>query len=120
MTYGINVWDIHQIKYWLNLSPRLRIFHPIFKFQKNCRFAKVAQGKMHNRTFLENPLHAAKPFECIHSDLREYPILSYSKYKYFISFLDDCTSAAWVILLWKKSDAYQATNEFLVSVDVKG
>jgi hypothetical protein len=30
--------------------------------------------------------------------------------------LDDCTSAAWVVLLRKKSDAYQATDEFLVMI----
>ena len=42
--------------------------------------------------------------------------MSYSKYKYFISFLDDCTSAAWVVLLRKKSDAYQATEEFLILI----
>jgi hypothetical protein len=74
------------------------------------------KGKMHNRSFLENPLHTAKPFEQIHSDLREYPILSYGKYKYYISFLDDCTSATWIMLLWKKSNAYQATEEFLIMI----
>ena len=68
---------------------------------------------MHNRTFPENPIRAAKPFERIHSDLRTYPVLSYSKYKYYISFVDDCTSAAWVVNLRKKSDAYEATKEFL-------
>ena len=71
---------------------------------------------MHNRPFPENPLRAAKPFQRIHSDLREYPVLSYSKYKYFISFLDDCTSCAWIILLKKKSDALDATNEFLTMI----
>jgi hypothetical protein len=74
------------------------------------------QGKMHNRTFPENPLCAAKPFEQIHSDLREYPVLSYSKCKWYISFIDDCTSAAWVVLLKKKSDAYEATKDFLVMI----
>jgi len=57
------------------------------------------QGKMRSRSFPQNPIHATKPFEQIHSDLREYPVLSYSKYKYYISFLDDCTSHAWIILL---------------------
>ena len=72
-----------------------------------------AKGKMRSRSFPENPIRATKPFERIHSDLREYPVLSYSKYKYYISFLDDCTSHAWIILLRKKTEALAATEQFL-------
>jgi len=71
------------------------------------------EGKMTNRPFLENPLRSARPFQRIHSDIHQYPIESYSKYKYYSSFLDDCTSSAWVTLLRKKTEAYKATIEFL-------
>jgi len=76
-----------------------------------------AKGKMHSRSFLENPIRTTKPFQRIHSDLREYPVLSYSKFKYYISFLDDCTSHGWVVnLRKKKSKALKATEQFIAMI----
>jgi len=71
---------------------------------------------MRSRSFPVNHKRAEKPFQHIHSDLREYPTLSYSKYKYFISFLDDCTSIAWIILLRKKTEACKATEQFIAMI----
>jgi hypothetical protein len=42
---------------------------------------------------------AKAAFECIHSDLKSFPVESYHKYKYFVSFLDDFASFAWIVLL---------------------
>jgi len=75
------------------------------------------QGKMRSCSFPENLHRAIKPFQRIHSDLREYPTLSYSKYKYFITFLDDCTSIAWITLLRsKKAEACKATKQFITMI----
>ena len=44
----------------------------------------------------------------IHLDLLELPTLSYSKYKWVITFLDDYSSYCRVAFLCKKSDAVKA------------
>ena len=75
-----------------------------------------AKGKMPSRSFPPSQSRASRPFELIHSDLKEFPVLSYHKHKYFISFLDDFTSHAWIILLHKKSDAHQALRQFAAMV----
>jgi len=74
------------------------------------------KGKMHSRTFPENVKRATKPFERIHTDLKEYPVLSYYKSKWYISFVDDCTSHSWIMMLKKKSDAFPVTKQFLAMV----
>ena len=70
------------------------------------------EGKMHSKSFPDSPSRAQKPFDLVHSDLKEMPVLSYSKYKYIITFLDDCTSHAWVTLLCKKSETLTAFKHF--------
>ena len=71
-----------------------------------CR--SCAEGKMRSDSFPSSTSRASYPFELIHSDLKEFPTLSYHKYKYYISFLDDHSGRAWAILLKKKSDAADA------------
>jgi len=75
-----------------------------------------AKGKMHNRSFPENAKRASRPFQRIHSDLKEYAVLSYHKYKWFISFLDDHTSHSWITLLRRKSEAKAAARQFIAMV----
>jgi transposase InsO family protein len=48
--------------------------------------------------------------------LKEFPILSYHKYKYTIVFFDDCTSHAWITLLCNKAAAISATRQFIALV----
>ena len=59
---------------------------------------------------------ATKPFERIHSDLKSFPVPSYHKYKYFIVFLDDYTSYAWITLLCDKALAITALKQWLVLI----
>ena len=68
---------------------------------------------MHLPTFEDSTSCASKPFELIHSDLKELPVLSYHHYKWFVTFLDDFTSYGWIVLLRKKSDTATAINDFL-------
>ena len=46
-------------------------------------------------------------------DLKEFPVLSYSRYKFFILFFDDHTSHGWITLLRKKSEADPAIRQFI-------
>ena len=78
-----------------------------------------AKGKMHSHSFPENSACATRPFERIHSDLKEFAVLSYHRYKYYISFIDDYTSHSWISLLKKKSDSLAATKQFLAMVKNK-
>jgi hypothetical protein len=51
-----------------------------------------AEGKMTRSSFPPSPGHSKAPFDKIHMDLKEFSVQSYSRYKYFILFFDDCTS----------------------------
>ena len=78
-----------------------------------------AKGKMHSCSFPENSAHATCPFERIHSDLKEFVVLSYHHHKYYISFINNYTSHSWISLLRKKSDSLAATKQFLAMVKNK-
>jgi len=67
-----------------------------------------ALGKLYQRSFPENSKHSSKTLGLIHSDLLELPTLSYSKYKWVITFLDDYSFYCRVAFLHKKSDAAEA------------
>lgn len=75
-----------------------------------------AKGKMHLRPFPENSARASRPFERIHTDLKEYPVLSYHKFKWYVSFVDDYTSHSWITLIRKKSDTHEASRQFIAMV----
>ena len=55
---------------------------------------------------------ATRPFEIMHTDLKSFPVLSYHKYKYFITFLDDYTSHGWIIMIKLKSDVKVIIKQF--------
>ena len=52
-------------------------------------------------------------FDKIHMDLKEFPVLSYNRHKFFILFFDDHTSHGWITLLRKKSEADPAIRQFI-------
>jgi hypothetical protein len=74
------------------------------------------QGKMPSLAHLPSDSRASAPFEKIHSDLKSFPVESYHKYRYFISFLDDYTSYAWVVCLRTKSAAIGALKQYTALV----
>lgn len=84
------------------------------KEQPICR--GCAEAKMHMPSFEDSSSRASRKFELVHSDLKELPITSYHKYKYFVTFLDDYSSHCCVILLKKKSDTITAIDTFLAMV----
>src|SRR6185436_8097332 len=54
-----------------------------------------ALGRTHLKSFPTSDTRAIRPFELIHSDLKEYPKESYHRWNYYISFIDDFTGYAW-------------------------
>jgi len=67
-----------------------------------------ALGKLHQHSFPKNPKCSSETLGLIHSDLLELLTLSYSKYKWVITFLDDYFSYCRVAFLCKKSDVAKA------------
>jgi hypothetical protein len=78
-----------------------------------------AEGKMHLRSFPDSQSRATHSFQRIHSDLKSFAVESYHRYRYLISYLDDFTSNAWVILLRRKEDALKATKDFAALVETQ-
>jgi len=74
------------------------------------------EGKMHSKSYPDSNSRTSKLFQLVHSDLKEFPIKSYSKYRYIITFLDDYSSHAWIALLHKKSQTLAAFKHFVAMV----
>ena len=74
------------------------------------------QGKMTRSSFPDSSTCAKEPFALIHSDLKTLPILSYHKYKYIVTFLDDFTGHGWITFLKNKAATYQAWLNFIAMV----
>jgi len=64
--------------------------------------------KIYQHSFPKNSVHFSEPLGLIYSDLLELPILSYSKYKWVIIFLDDYFSYYNTAFLHKNSEAVEA------------
>ena len=75
-----------------------------------------AQGKMPSQAHLPSETRASHAFERVHSDLKSFPVESFHKYKYFISFLDDYSSHVWVVCLRTKSAAIGTLKQFIALV----
>jgi Integrase core domain/GAG-pre-integrase domain len=75
-----------------------------------------AKGKMTRSSFPPSPGCSKAPFDKIHMDLKEFSVQSYSKYKFFILFFDDCTSFRWIVLLRRKSEADPTIRQFIAMV----
>ena len=78
-----------------------------------------SQGKMMSSSFPESMTRATAPFDLIHMDLKTIHVLSYHKYKYIITFLDDHTSHGWITLLKNKSDTYKVIDHFIAMVEMQ-
>ena len=71
---------------------------------------------MPSQAFPPSKTCAEKPFEKVHSDLKSFPVVSYHKHKYFISFIDDYMLFSWIVLLHNKASAIAALQHFLATV----
>jgi hypothetical protein len=75
-----------------------------------------AEGKMTRSSFPPSPQRSEAPFDKVHMYLKEFSVQSYSQYKFFILFFDDCTSFGWIVLLRHKSEADPAIRQFIAMV----
>ena len=78
-----------------------------------------SEGKMTSLSFPDSTSQATEPFGLVHSNLKQFPIQSYHKYKYLITFYDDYTSHGWISFLKSKDQAYQAIVNFLAVVKMQ-
>jgi len=70
-------------------------------------------GKMHSNPFPLSLNRALQPLELIHSDLHgPLPVQTHEGFRYWITFIDDCTSFRAAILLCKKSEAIDTFQTF--------
>ena len=75
-----------------------------------------AEGKMTRLSFPLSPGRSKAPFDKIYMNLKEFSVLSYNRYKFFILFFDDCTSHGLITLLRRKSEADPAIRQFVAMV----
>jgi Integrase core domain len=75
-----------------------------------------AEGKMTKSSFPPSPRRSEAPVDKVHMDLKEFSVQSYSQYKFFILFFDDCTSFSWIVLLRRKSEADPVIRQFIAMV----
>jgi hypothetical protein len=55
-------------------------------------FQGCAEEKMTRSSFPLSPQHSEAPFDKVHMDLKKFSVQSYSQYKFFILFFNNCTS----------------------------
>jgi len=72
-----------------------------------------AKGKMPSRSFPPSVSRAMKPFQIVHSDLKDIIKRSFNGYHYVLTILDDFTSDAWLFNLKKKSDTIIHAQQFV-------
>jgi transposase InsO family protein len=71
------------------------------------------QSKLHRKPFKSRSLYRSKsPGEIIHSDVGSYEVHSREGYKYFISFIDDCSKSVFLFPMKLKSEAFACFKLF--------
>jgi hypothetical protein len=66
---------------------------------------RCVKGKLTQKSFPQSESRATQVLELVHSDLFELPVLSYHRYKWVMTVLDDFSSTAYLVMLSSKSDA---------------
>jgi len=72
-----------------------------------------AKGKMPSCSFPLSLSCATKPFQIVHSDLKDMMKQTFNGYHYVLTVLDDFTSHAWSFNLKKKSDMIDCAQQFI-------
>ncbi|CAL2240948.1 unnamed protein product [Prunus armeniaca] len=68
--------------------------------------------KSHRTVFPLSDSKAAKPFDLVHSDVWGPARVTSNGFRWFITFIDDCTRLTWVFLLKNKHDVVSILPEF--------
>jgi transposase InsO family protein len=69
-------------------------------------------GKMHANPFPSSEHHATEVLELIHSDVHQIGVTSHGGYKYWVSFIDDCSRFKALYPMKKKSDTFDCFKRF--------
>jgi hypothetical protein len=78
-----------------------------------CICKGCVEGKMTSASFPVSDTRAKRPFDLIHSDVKSFPIQSYHKFRYFVSFLDDYSSYCWIVCLKTKDEVFKTFKQFV-------
>ena len=95
------------MKPWNILQTMLKVLRRSTSLTRSI-YTAVVLWESYTSSFPENPKCSSETLGLIHLDLLELSTLSYSKYKWVITFLDDYSSYCRVTFLYKKSDATEA------------
>lgn len=75
------------------------------------------EGKMHRLPFSESVSRSVVPFYKVHSDVwGPAPCLSIEGFRYYVTFIDDCTRFVWIFPLINKSDVLSQFVKFCAFV----
>ena len=69
-------------------------------------------GKMHANFFPLSEHHATEVLELIHSNVHQIGVISYGGYKYWVSFINDCSHFKALYPMKKKSDTFSYFQKF--------
>ncbi|CAL9012439.1 unnamed protein product [Prunus brigantina] len=122
-----SVKDKQQIWLW-----HRRLGHPSFGYLKRlfpslfrscdessfkCETCILA--KSHRTVFPLSDSKAAKPFDLVHSDVWGPARITSNGFRWFVTFIDDCTRLTWVFLLKNKHDVASILPEFYTMVSTQ-
>ncbi|CAL8995957.1 unnamed protein product, partial [Prunus brigantina] len=122
-----SVKDKQQIWLW-----HRRLGHPSFGYLKRlfpslfrscdessfkCETCILA--KSHRTVFPLSDSKAAKPFDLVHSDVWGPARVTSNGFRWFVTFIDDCTRLTWVFLLKNKHDVASILPEFCTMVSTQ-
>ncbi|KAJ9566582.1 LOW QUALITY PROTEIN: hypothetical protein OSB04_002548 [Centaurea solstitialis] len=93
-----------------------RLGHPSTGYlHTHCETCVLA--KSHRKTFKPNNTRVDSPFLLTHSDVwGPTPVLGGQNYRYFVTFIDDCTRMTWVYLLKNKSEVVNRFTAFYAMI----
>jgi transposase InsO family protein len=85
------------------------------------RCPTCVQAKMPRKAFKSRAAHrSSKPGQLIHSDVASYEVVSREGYKYFITFIDDCSKFLYVFPMKLKSDSFACFKIFRAFFEKSG
>ena len=111
MSLVVRYLNFETLYYHFGHAPDMVMYHVLDNVEDTKKIYFLIQkyicygctfGKMYQCSFPENPTCSSKPLRLIHSDHLELPTLSYSKYKWIITFLNNYSSFYNIVFLCKK------------------
>ncbi|KAM1242349.1 hypothetical protein ACFX2G_034710 [Malus domestica] len=119
--------DRHQIWLW-----HRRLGHPSFSYMKHlfpslfrtCRDSEFkcetcVMAKSYRASFPVSDSKATLPFDLIHFDVWGLTKVTSNGFRWFVTFIDDCTRLSWVFLMKNKSDVLLLLQEFCTMVSTQ-